>query len=222
MRREPAAICSQIDAATSACFSMILEAVAVRAVHHHALAQPLGGQARADLGDVLGVVVRAGARAAAQDHVAGVVADGLEDRRHALLGDRRKPVRRPRGQHGVDGDLRAAVGAVLEADRHRQPRRQLAVHLALRGARADRDPRGQVGDVLRDLGVEKLRSGRQPEIVDVEQQLAREAQPLVDVEALVEIGIVDQPLPADRPSAASRSRSASRRSGCPPADRRSA
>ena len=126
-----------------------------------------------------------------------VVAHRLKDRRHALLGDRRKPVRRARGQHGVDRDLRAAVGAVLEADGHRQARRQLAVHLALGRSRADRDPRRQVGDVLRNLGVEELGPGRQPEIVDVEQQLARQPQPLVDVEALVEVGIVDQPLPAD-------------------------
>ena len=42
-----------------------------------------------------------------------------------------------------------AVGAVLEADRHRQARGQLAVDLALGGARADRAPADQVGDVLR-------------------------------------------------------------------------
>ena len=72
------------------------------------------------------------------------------------------------------------------------------MNLALGRARADRHPRRQVGDVLRDLNVEKLGGGRQPEIVDVEQQLAREPQALVDVEALVQVGVVDQPLPADR------------------------
>ena len=41
-------------------------------------------------------------------------------------------------------------------------------------------------------------AGRQAHVVDVEQQLARQAQALVDVEALVEVGIVDEPLPADR------------------------
>ena len=41
-------------------------------------------------------------------------------------------------------------------------------------------------------------AGRQPEVVDVEQELPRQPQPLVDVEALVEVGIVDEPLPADR------------------------
>ena len=70
--------------------------------------------------------------------------------------------------------------------------------LALGRARADRHPRRQVGDVLRDLDVEEFGGGRQPEIVDVEQQLAREPQALVDVEALVQVGVVDEPLPADR------------------------
>ena len=40
--------------------------------------------------------------------------------------------------------------------------------------------------------------GRQAEPVDVEQQAAREPQALVDVEAAVQVRIVDQPLPADR------------------------
>src|ERR1700749_290320 len=55
---------------------VILVAVAVRAVHHHALPQPLGGQAGADLADVLGVVVRAGAGGAAQDDGTGGGAEG--------------------------------------------------------------------------------------------------------------------------------------------------
>ncbi len=177
---------------------MILVAVAVRAVDHDRLAQSLLGQALAQLADAGVVVVRAGPAAAAEDHVAALVAGGLEDRGHALLGDRREPVPGAGRQHGVDGGLGAAVGAVLEADRHRQAGRQLAVHLALGGAGADRHPRREVGDVLRDLGVEELRSGREPHVVDVEQQLSGEAQPLVDVEALVEVGIVDEALPANR------------------------
>ena len=167
---------------------------------------------------VIRAVVRPRPRAAAQDHVAGLVARRLEDRRDALLGDRREPVRRLRRQHGIHRRLDPAVGPVLESHRHRQPRRQLAVDLALGRPRADRHPRRQVGDVLRDLRVEELRAGRQPEVVDVEQQLARQPQPLVDVIALVEIGIVDEPLPSDRGARLLEVASASRRSG----DRRSA
>ena len=46
--------------------------------------------------------------------------------------------------------------------------------------------------------VEELAARRQAEPVDVEQQLARDAQALVDAEALVEVRVVDQALPADR------------------------
>ena len=41
-------------------------------------------------------------------------------------------------------------------------------------------------------------AGRQAEIVDGRKHVARQPQALVDVEAAVEIGIVDQALPADR------------------------
>ena len=70
--------------------------------------------------------------------------------------------------------------------------------LALGGAGADRHPRRQVGDVLRDLDVQEFRRRRQPQIVEVEQQFARETQSFVDVKALVQIRIVDQSLPTDR------------------------
>ena len=79
------------------------------------------------------------------------------------------------GAHGVDGDLHAAVGAVLEPDRHRAGRGQLAVHLALRGAGADGAPGDEVGDELRRDRIEELASGRQLESDEIEQQAAREA-----------------------------------------------
>ena len=41
------------------------------------------------------------------------------DRGEPLLGDAQEAVRVPGGAHGVDRDLHVAVGAVLEADRHR-------------------------------------------------------------------------------------------------------
>ncbi|MFM8611045.1 MAG: 3-deoxy-7-phosphoheptulonate synthase, partial [Burkholderiaceae bacterium] len=67
----------------------------------------------------------------------------------AVLVHRPEVVRSHRGLDGVDRDLDVAVGAVLEADRRRQARGQLAVHLAFGGARADRAPADQVADVLR-------------------------------------------------------------------------
>ena len=69
--------------------------------------------------------------------------------------------------------------------------------LALGRARADRRPGHEVGDVLRRRHVEEFGTGGQAEIVHGRQHIAREPQALVDVEAAVEIGIVDQALPAD-------------------------
>ena len=91
-----------------------------------------------------------------------------------------------------------AVGAVLEADRHRQARAELAVDLALGRAGADRSPGDGVGDVLRRDRVEELAADRQPEVQHLEQQLAGHAQAGVDVAGVVEVGIVDQALPAGR------------------------
>ncbi|KAG0924900.1 hypothetical protein G6F32_013743 [Rhizopus arrhizus] len=98
----------------------------------------------------------------------------------------------------VSSDLDVAIGAVLEADRARQPRGQFAVHLAFGGARTNRAPGHQVGDVLRRDHIEEFDTGRQAKLVDVAQQATGDAQALVDPEAAVQVGVVDQALPAHR------------------------
>ena len=74
---------------------------------------------------------------------------------------------------------------------------QLAVDLALGGARADGAPADQAGDVLRRDHVEELGSGGHAHLGQVQQQVARLAQAVVDLVGLIEIGVVDQPLPSD-------------------------
>ena len=101
------------------------------------------------------------------------------------------------GLHRIHRDLHVAIRAVLETHRARQPGRELAMHLALRGARADGAPRHEIRDVLRCDHVEEFATRRQAQPVDVQQQPARETQPIVDAEAAVEVRIVDEPLPAD-------------------------
>ena len=165
------------------------------AVDHQRARQLRGLDLAAGRGDRRGVVVRR--LAAAQDDVAVLVAAGLDDRDLAVLVHREEVVRPGGGLDGVDRDPDVAVGAVLEADRRRQARGQLAVHLALGGARADRAPGDQVAEVLRRDHVEELAARRHAEPVDLEQQLAADAQALVDAIALVEVGVVDQALPAD-------------------------
>src|SRR5690606_8846263 len=102
--------------------------------------------------------VGAGA-AAAQDDVAVGVARGLDGGGTALAVGPEERVLARGGDAAVDGDLHVAVGGVLEADRHRQARGELAVHLRLRVARADRAPGDGVGDVLRAGRLEELRRG---------------------------------------------------------------
>ena len=98
--------------------------------------------------DAARIVVRAVAPAA-QDHVAILVAARRDDAREPLVGNAEEAVRVRRGADGVDRDLHVAAGAVLEADRHGQARRQLAVHLAFGRPRADRGPGDRVGEELR-------------------------------------------------------------------------
>lgn len=164
--------------------------------------------------DVLGGVVGAAA-AATQDDVHVLVAARLDDRGEALLGHAHERVRVRGGAHRVDRDAdldgagehaaaggwesitHAAVGAVLEADREGDAARQLTVELRLRGACADGAPRGEVGDVLGRDGVEELRADGDAEVRQVAQELAGDADALVDLEGAVDIGVVDQTLPAD-------------------------
>ena len=173
-----------------------LGAVRVAEVDHQAgrVAGPF--QHRGGGADVPGLVVRC--PAAAQDDVRVLVAGGLEDPGAGVLREREEYVGVLRGADRIDRELDASAGAVLEPHRTGQPRGHLAVHLALGGARADCPPTDQVRDVLGGDEVEEFDAGRYAGVVQVEQQAARGAQALVDVEAAVEVGVVDQSFPADR------------------------
>ena len=129
-------------------------------------------------------------------YVAVLVAAGLENRALAHLGHAHEGVRRLRRLDGVAGHLDAAVRAVLETHGAGQATGQLAVALALRGAGADGAPADQVADELRRQQVQELGAGRQAQLHHLQQQLARQLQPLVDGEAVIAVRIVDVALPA--------------------------
>src|SRR5690606_2448879 len=118
--------------------------------------------------------------------------------RNALLGDAEEAVRMTGGADAIDGDLDAAARAVLEADGHRETRRQFAMHLALGGAGPDGTPGDQIRRELRRNRIEKFRARRQAHLGEIEEQPAGDPQALVDIEIAVEIGIVDEPFPTDR------------------------
>ena len=91
----------------------------------------------------------------------------------------------------------AAVGAVFETDREGDTAGKLSVELRLCGARTDGTPGDEVGDVLRRDGVEQLRADGHAHVCEVAQQLAGEAETLVDFEGAIDVGVVDEALPAD-------------------------
>ena len=127
-----------------------------------------------------------------------VVARRLEDGGHALLGDAREPVLAARGR------ARASTATCVSPsvpflkptgiDRPEASSRCTWLS-AVRAPMATHDVRSAMC-----CGICVSRNSEpvgRPELVDVEQQAPREAQPLVDVIALVEVGVVDEPLPAD-------------------------
>jgi cobaltochelatase CobN len=64
------------------------------------------------------------------------------------------------------------------------------------GARADRGPGDEFGQVLRHDGIKRFGAGGQAQLGDVQQQLAREENALLNVKGIIQIRIVDQSLPA--------------------------
>ncbi len=106
-------------------------------------------------------------------------------------------MRMPGRADGVDGRLDVAVAAILETHGHGESRGELAVDLALHGARADGRPGDEVGVVLPEDGVEKLGRDRQAETDHVEHQLPGEVQPLVDPVGVIEVRVVDKAFPAE-------------------------
>ena len=173
---------------------VLLAAVGVRDVYHHLLAQAGGAQQGAGGFYFSGAVV--GQLAAAQDHVAVVVATGFENGGLAHFGHAYEGMRRLCGLNRVARHLHTAVGAVFEAHWARKPAGELAVALALGGARANGAPAHQIADELRAEQIEEFRAHRQAERQHVQQQLVRHLQAFVDGEAAIQVRVVDVALPS--------------------------
>ena len=147
--------------------------------------------------DGCGVVV-GGVASAAEDYVAVGVSLGDKDGGLAVLGVAKEVVGLVGGEDGLDGDLDVAGGAVFEADGAGESGDELAVDLALGGAGADGSPGlTSVGDVLGGDHVEELGAGGDAHVGEVEEEVAGFAEAVVNLEGLVEVGIVDEALPAE-------------------------
>lgn len=175
---------------------VVLVGVAVGAVNHEHLALLLGAEGLASAANALAVIVGALA-ATAQDDEAVLVAGGLGDGGQTLLGHTEETVRVGSSTNSVNCYGQVAVGPVLKADGERQTGGQLTVQLRLGGAGADSAQRDEVGQKLRGDGVEHFTGDGQAGVGQIDVQLARHAQALVDVEGLIDVGVVDQTLPAN-------------------------
>jgi len=106
-------------------------------------------------------------------------------------------VRLTGGEDGFDGDLHVAGGAVFEADRAGEAGDEFAVDLAFGGAGADGSPTDEGGDVLGGDHVEELGACGDADFGEVEEEMACLAEAVVDLEGFVEVGVVDEALPAE-------------------------
>ena len=175
---------------------VVLVGVTVGAIDHNDLTLLLSAESLAGSLDASAVIVGSLA-ATAEDDETVLVTGGLGDGGQTLLGDTEETVGVGGGADGVNGDGEVAVCAVLVSDGEGETGGQLAVELGLGGAGANGTQRNQIGQVLWGDGIEHLGGDGETGVGEVGVQLTGDAETLVDVVGLVDVGIVDQTLPAD-------------------------
>jgi len=196
MERLPAVICASRARMTSGCSSGFFAELSWEQSTRDGLRQASFGEKCLGLGDMGRRVVRAGG-ATTEDDVAVGVAAGDDGGGGAFDIDAEERLRLAGGFDGVDGGLEGAVGAVFEAERHREARGHLPVRLGFGGASTNRAPADEVGDILRGDRIEKFCRGGQAEVEDIAQEGAAEAETSGDVVGAVEVRIHHKALPAD-------------------------
>lgn len=168
----------------------------VRAVNHEDFTLTLGAKQLTGGLDGLSVVVGA-TGSTTEDDIAVLVTLGGCDGVQALLGGTHEVVAGTHGLERVDGRTDRSIGGVLESHREGQTRSQLTVQLGLSGTSANSANTDQISSILRGDGVQHLASNRDTQVSDVAQQLAGNADTLVDVVRVIDVGVVDQSLPAN-------------------------
>ena len=136
--------------------------------------------------------------AAAENDVAVVISLGGDNCGMAELGYGEEGVAVAGSLDRVKRNLYGAVSAVLESDRAAQSRGELAVDLRLGGSCSDGAPADEVRNILRSNKIKILGCRGNAHLVHVKEQLARDAEAVIDVEGVVKVRIVDESLPADR------------------------
>lgn len=167
----------------------------MRAINHDSLLLSLLLQGL--LGQLYVFGVKVGTSGATTEDDESVLVTGSScDSCKALLRDTHEMMLSSSRSDGVNGNSQAAVRAVLEADWERKSRRKLAMQLGLCGACADSSKGDQVSEELWGDSVEHFAGNRHAGRGQVAEELTGHTEALVDLEGLVDIWVVDQPLPA--------------------------
>lgn len=132
-----------------------------------------------------------------QDNEAVLVTLSAGDSGKTLLGDTHEVMLGSGSANGVNGNAETTVCAVLEADGERQTRGQLTVKLGLGGSGTDGTDRDTVGKELGGDGIEHFRSNWHSSAGEVDKELSRNSETLVNLERVVDIRVVNQTLPAN-------------------------
>ena len=121
----------------------------------------------------------------------------LRNSRQALLRHTHEMMLRGRRTNRINSHPKSTVCAVLEAHRKGKTGREFAVKLRFRRPGANSTKTDEVGEELGADGVEHLCRDGHALVREVAEEFAAYAQPFVDLEGLVDVGVVDEAFPAD-------------------------
>lgn len=169
----------------------------MRAVDHHDFRQLLLPQRFPGRFDALPVEICALA-STTEDNEAVLISGGSGDSSKTLLRHTHEVVLGSSSADGIDSDGQSSISTVLEANREGETRSQLAVQLGFRSTGTDGTERDQISEELWRDCVEHLGRNGHALGSQVAVELARDTKTLVDLVALVDVGVVDESLPADR------------------------
>lgn len=175
---------------------VILLGISVTAVNHETGTHALSIELSLGISNASSIVVRT-LLASTQDDEAVGVTDSADNRDDTGLGDRQEVVGVLNRANGINGNIERAVGTILESDGEGQTRGQLTVDLGLGCTGTDRTDGQTIGQELGRDCVEHFAGDGHALVGQVDEELARNAQALVDLEAVVDIRVVDQSLPTD-------------------------
>src|SRR6185369_17150865 len=134
---------------------------------------------------------------ATQNHMAFGIALSNKNGRLTVFRMAQKRMRMRGRTDCFDRNPNIARGAVFKPYRARESRDQLPMDLTFRCTRTDRTPTHEVRDILRNDHVEKFSAGRDFHLCQIEQKMTCYAQTIIDLEGLIQMRIIDQPLPTN-------------------------